>query len=421
MSRDAATTDRLAGRRKNEGAANHPWVAMKSGWKTRPLGEVCQVIGGGTPSKGRNEYYVGKIPWATVRDMRAEVISETECKITKEAVKSSATNIIPGGNVVIATRVGLGKVCLLEQDTAINQDLRGIVPNDPKTLSVRFLFSWLKSVAHLIVAEGTGATVQGVKLPFIKSLQVPLPPLAEQQRIVGILDEAFDGLSTAKANAEQNLQNARALFESHLQSVFTQRGNHPIVPIANVAEVFDGPHATPKTVDAGPVFLGIGALQDGKVNLRETRHVTPKDFQQWTRRVKPRTDDIVFSYETRLGQAAIIPEGLECCLGRRMGLVRVDRKRVDPRFFVYQYISSPFREFLSSRTVRGATVDRIALKEFPSFQITLPPLAEQESIANQFDTLRAQTQRLESIYQQKLAALGDLKKSLLHEAFTGQL
>ena len=89
---------------------------------------------------------------------------------------------------------------------------------------MRFLFWWLKSIADSIVAEGTGATVQGVKLPFVKSLQIPLPPLPEQRRIVGILNEAFDGIATAKANFETNLQNARALFESHLQIVFTQRG-----------------------------------------------------------------------------------------------------------------------------------------------------------------------------------------------------
>ena len=197
---------------------------MKNGWKTMNLGDLCQVVGGGTPPKDKVKYYLGDIPWATVRDMRSEVITETECKITKEAVKSSATNIIPRGNVVIATRVGLGKVCLLGQDTAINQDLRGIVPIDPKVLSVRFLFWWLKNIADTIVAEGTGATVQGVKLPFVKSLQTPVPPLLEQQRIVGILDEAFEGITTAKANAEKNLQHARALFDSQLQSVFTQRG-----------------------------------------------------------------------------------------------------------------------------------------------------------------------------------------------------
>jgi type I restriction enzyme S subunit len=125
---------------------------------------------------------------------------------------------------VIATRVGLGKVCFVECDTAINQDLRGIIPIKNKELLVRFLFWWFKSVAHLIEQEGTGATVQGVKLPFIKSLPIPLPPLPEQKRIVAILDKAFEGISAAVANAEKNLANARELFESYLNSVFTQRG-----------------------------------------------------------------------------------------------------------------------------------------------------------------------------------------------------
>jgi hypothetical protein len=272
-----------------------------------------------------------------------------------------------------------------------------------------------------IMQEAHGAIMKGLNSAIVRSLPVPVPPLAEQQQIVGKLEEAFDGLAIATANAERNLRNARALFESHLESVFTRRGDSPVVPIGDVAEVFDGPHATPKTVDAGPVFLGISALQDGKINLGETRHVTLQDFRQWTRRVKPQSDDVVFSYETRLGQAAIIPEGLECCLGRRMGLVRVNRKRVDPRFFVYQYISPPFRKFVDSKTVRGATVDRIALKEFPSFPISLPSLSEQERMTNRLDKLRAETQRLESICRQKLAALGELKKSLLHQAFSGQL
>ena len=150
--------------------------------------------------------------------------------------------------------------------------------------------------------------------------------------------------------------------------------------LSEVSDVFDGPHATPKTVDSGPIFLGIGALQDGVINLGETRHVTEEDFKQWTRRVRPQPDDVVFSYETRLGQAAIIPEGLQCCLGRRMGLVRFKSGTVDPRFFLFQYLSPQFREFLDSKTIRGATVDRFSIKDFPSFPIAVPPLAEQQRI-----------------------------------------
>ncbi len=155
--------------------------------------------------------------------------------------------------------------------------------------------------------------------------------------------------------------------------------------LSEVSDVFDGPHATPKTVNSGPIFLGIGALQDGIINLGETRHVTKEDFKQWTRRVRPQPDDVVFSYETRLGQAAIIPEGLECCLGRRMGLVRFKGDAVDSRFFLYQYLSPQFREFLDSKTIRGATVDRFSIKDFPSFPIAVPPLPEQQRIVGILD------------------------------------
>ncbi|MDO9509756.1 MAG: restriction endonuclease subunit S, partial [Candidatus Magasanikbacteria bacterium] len=162
--------------------------AKGEGWEVKTLGEVCNVIGGGTPSKANSKFYEGDIYWATVRDMKSEIIFDTEHKITKDAVKNSSTNIIPKGNVIIATRVGLGKVCLIENDTAINQDLRGVIPINPKKLSVDFLYRWFKSISHKIVKEGTGATVQGVKLPFIKSLVIYVPPIKNQQTIVHKLD-----------------------------------------------------------------------------------------------------------------------------------------------------------------------------------------------------------------------------------------
>lgn len=162
--------------------------------------------------------------------------------------------------------------------------------------------------------------------------------------------------------------------------------------IGDVADVFDGPHATPKTVDSGPIFLGISALENGRINLQETRHVTLEDFEIWTRRVRPQAGDVVFSYETRLGQAAIIPEGLDCCLGRRMGLVRAKEGLLDPRFFLFTYLSPAFQDFLRSRTISGATVDRLPLKDFPDFPIPLPDIDQQRAIA---ETLAALDDKIE--------------------------
>ena len=155
----------------------------------------------------------------------------------------------------------------------------------------------------------------------------------------------------------------------------------PRVRIGEVAEVFDGPHATPKKTAVGPIFLGISALNRGRLDLTNTEHLSEDEFVKWTRRVTPTAGDVVFSYETRIGEAAIIPEGLRCCLGRRMGLVRTNPLKLDPYFFLYQYLSPIFQDFLTSRTIHGSTVDRISLKEFPDFEIELPTLAVQRQIA----------------------------------------
>lgn len=161
----------------------------------------------------------------------------------------------------------------------------------------------------------------------------------------------------------------------------------PKAKIGDVAEVFDGPHATPSKTLSGPIFLGIAALNRGRLDLRDVEHLSEEDFVKWTRRVTPRPGDVVFSYETRLGEAAIIPNGLRCCLGRRMGLVRPRKETLDPQYFLYQYLGPTFQAFLRSRTVHGSTVDRIPLVDFPHYLIDLPPLEEQRAIAAILGTL----------------------------------
>jgi type I restriction enzyme S subunit len=398
--------------------------ASKAGWVTKRLGDICEIERGGSP-RPINSFLTDApdgINWIKIGDTKnvTKYITKTEEKIRPEGVRRS--RMVFEGDFILSNSMSFGRPYIMKTSGCIHDGWLVLRPREPK-INQDYLYHLLG--ADLIFRQfdrlAAGSTVRNLNIGLVQGVEIPVPPLPEQQRIVGILDEAFDGIATAKANAEKNRQNARALFESHLQAVFTHRGGCASFPIGDIGEVFDGPHATPRTVDAGPIFLGISALQDGDINLGETRHVTPEDFRKWTRRVRPQPGDVVFSYETRLGQAAIIPEGLECCLGRRMGLVRVDRRRVVPRFFVYQYVSAPFREFLSSRTVRGATVDRIALREFPFFPIMLPPPDEQVRVVSLLDALRAETQRLESIYRQKLAALDALKKSLLDQAFTGEL
>lgn len=395
---------------------------MRAGWQTMALGDVCQVIGGGTPAKNNPGYYGGSIPWATVRDMRSDVICETEFKITENAVKNSSTNIIPGGNVIIATRVGLGKVCLLGQDTAINQDLRGIVPTDRQKLKVRFLFWWLKSISDSIVAEGTGATVQGVKLPFIKGLPLPLPPLPEQQRIVGILDEAFDGIATAKANAEQNLQNARALFESHLQAVFSQRGEGWVeTTIGEQIKFIDYRGKTPEKTESGLRLITAKNVKMGYLQETPMEFVAPESYDSWMTRGIPKQGDVLFTTEAPLANVAQLDTNEKVVFAQRIIIMQTDAAKLDSTFLKYLLLSQPVQQRILIQGT-GATVQGIKASLLKTIEISFPKtVAEQLQIVEKLDSLRDETQHLESIYQQKLVALDALKKSLLDQAFTGQL
>ena len=404
---------------------------MKQGWQTNALGEVCDVIGGGTPSKNNAAFYAGNIPWATVRDMRHEVITETECCITKEAVRSSATNVIPANNVVIATRVGLGKVCLLGQDTAINQDLRALIPRDNKTVSVRFLFWWLKTMADTIIAEGTGATVQGVKLPFIKSLQLPVPPLADQRRVVRILDEAFAELATVKANTEKNLQNARAVFESRLETVFAEGGEGwEEVTVGDVCDIkhgfaFDGADFSSNVPDGSPLIITPGNFtEDGRLLFNE------KNTKRFSGSPPPglsfEIDDLVVvmtdlsSKMKILGKPAFIdrPNVLH---NQRIGRVILKTDDINKRILYYFMRTRRFSENIKD-TSTGTMVRHTAPRRILANSFLYPKkLKEQKAVVAKLDNLEAETSRLAHLYQKKLSALEDLRKSVLHKAFSGQL
>ena len=166
----------------------------------------------------------------------------------------------------------------------------------------------------------------------------------------------------------------------------TTQGWHQ-VNLGDIAEIFDGPHATPQKTEDGPVFLGISNLVNGRIDISTAEHLSDSDYATWTKRVIPQPGDIVFSYETRLGEAAAIPLGLQCCLGRRMGLLRVSKELVDPQFLLYAYLGPEFQGTLQSRTVQGSTVDRILLTELGTFPIRIPLLPEQRAIAHILGTL----------------------------------
>ena len=188
-----------------------------------------------------------------------------------------------------------------------------------------------------------------------------------------------------------------------------------LVPIKELYEgLYDGPHATPKPSDKGPVFLGIKNItDDGSLDLSDIRHIAEEDFSSWTRRVRPRSGDLVFTYEATLNRYAVIPEGFKGCLGRRMALIRPDSNKIDVRFLHYYFFSSAWRTVIQENTLTGATVDRIPLTKFPEFPDRVPPLTEQKrsaGILSAYDELIENSQR-------RIKVLETMARNLYREWF----
>ncbi len=395
---------------------------MKKGWEIKRLGDCCQIINGGTPKSAVAAYWGGPHCWITPAEMgglASPYLGDSRRTLTDAGLKNSSARLLPPNSVILSSRAPIGHLVINTVPMATNQGCKGLVPSE--SLDATFLYYCLLGMVPQLDAMGTGATFKELSAGKLKEVCVPVPPLAEQRRIVAMLDEAFKGIAAAKANAEKNLLIAGEVFDSALSKAFSEKDLWQEITIGDLGEVFDGPHATPKTVDAGPVFLGIKNIERGRLDLSVTRHVNSRDFKEWTRRVEPQANDLVFSYETKLGAAAILPAGLVCCLGRRMGLLRFRNDDIVPQFVLYQYLSAPYQAYLSQYFVRGATVDRISIKDFPKYTIRVPSKAVQEAVVASLSEVRAESDQLEVSVSRKIAALDELKASLLHQAFTGAL
>ena len=372
---------------------------MKSGWQTKTLGEVCDVVNGGTPKTGVREYWGGNHLWVTPAEMGKRLspyVSDTERKITDLGLRDSSARMLPPNSVILSSRAPIGHLVINTDPMATNQGCKGLIPG--KQLQHKFLYYYLSSAVDLLNSLGTGATFKELSGGKLKEVTVPVAPLPEQQRIVNILDEAFDGIATAKANAEKNLQNARALFESHLQSVFTQRGK-------------------------GWVHTTIG----DQLMLQRGFDITKSQQNRGNVPVVS-SGGIKSFHDTAMVQAPGVVIGRKGTLGKVFYLERdfwphdttlwvKDFKGNDPRF-VYYFLTGLDVKSLDSGTANPA----LNRNQVHPIEIDWPPApARQKAIALTLDALHADTQRLESIYQRKLAALDALKKSLLHQAFSGQL
>lgn len=286
------------------------------------------------------------------------------------------------------------------------------------------LDSWL--IYHLnhldLTPFVTGLTVPKLNQGNLVEIPVPVPPLAEQHRIVGILDEAFEGIATAKANAEQNIRNARALFESQLNEVLTRRGNHWADPtLGESCRISRGGSPRPikqfiTTAVDGINWIKIGdATASGKYIFETQEKIKPEGARR-SRMVHE--GDFLLSNSMSFGRPYIMRT--TGCIHDGW-LVLSDYESAFNQDYLYHVLGSPFvfRQF--DRLAAGSTVRNLNIELASRVVVPAPPIEVQAALGATFDALAEEVERLADVYERKTDALEELKKALLHQAFSGHL
>lgn len=400
--------------------------AVRKGWETKRLGEVCDIRNGSTPAKSNPAFWDGgTIPWFTIDDMREQgrSISHTRQKITETALTETSVKLLPPDSVLLCCTASVGEFAITRIPVTTNQQFNGLVVKNRRQIEPNFLFYYAATFKEELLGLSGKMTIDFIPISRLRNINIPVPPLPEQQRIVGVLDKAFAGLSTAQVNAEKNLRNARALFESHLQSVFRDawQGSE-LVKLADLAtDITDGDHLPPPKASKGVPFITIGNIVKNTrlIDFSNTFMVPRSYFDALKSHKKPQKGDVLYTVTGSFGIPVLVQGDVEFCFQRHIGLVRP--KHGINSTWLYYLLLSPQIFKQANDGANGAAQKTVSLKLLRSFIVPRVSTKKQNIAVTQLDALATETQRLESLYQQKLTAFAALKKSLLHQAFSGEL
>ena len=350
-------------------------------------------------------------------------VSQTERTITDQGLQNSSARPLPPLSVILSSRAPIGHLVINTEPMATNQGCKGLVPR--KQINHKFLYYYLGSIVDLLNDLGTGATFKELSGGKLKEVPIPVPPLPEQQRIVTLLDEAFDGIATAKANAEKNLRNAHGLFASHLQSVLSQpeadwkiKDLQEVVDgkctlsygIVQPGEEYSGGMPIVRPTDLGPAIIEIDGL----------KRIDPSLANSY-KRTTLRGGDLLLCVRGTTGQLSVASTALAGANVTR-GIVPIvfEDSVVTKEFGYYLMCSDAVQSQIKEKTY-GTALMQINIGDLRKLKLPIPPLKRQTALEAKFGELFSDTERLGSIYKSKITALEELKKSLLYRAFNGDL
>ena len=374
---------------------------MKAGWQSKRLGDVCYKASSNVSRNQLNDE-VGIYPIFGASGKIKNISFYHHDKPYLSIVKDGS---------------GVGRVTKMSAFTSVIGTLQYILPKED--IDLNYLYYSLISIDFKKYVAG--AAIPHIYFKDYQNEPFLWMPLSEQQRIVAILDEAFEQIAIARANTEKNLQNARALFESHLQSVFTQRGEGWIEKqLGDISKINYGYTESASFEKVGPNFLRITDIQNNGVDWQTVPYCKISDIDLPKYLLK--TGDIVFARTgATTGKSFLVDNPPIAVFASYLIRVQLQLNELLPNFLFLFFQTKNYWDKVS-KGVSGSAQGGFNATKLAALSIPYPTsIKEQQSVIHKLTAISKETQRLESLYQRKLTALDELKKSLLHKAFSGEL
>ncbi|GGE28475.1 type I restriction enzyme, S subunit [Gemmobacter megaterium] len=393
-------------------------------WSTVPITKVARVVGGATPKTDNPDFWDGTIDWATPKDLSdldGKMISSTPRKITDAGLKGCAAEVLPAGSVLFSSRAPIGHIAINSVPMATNQGFKSFVPGPE--LDASFLYWWLDANRAPLQAMGTGATFKEVSKAVVERIEIPVPPLEEQRRIAGILDQA-DALRHLRTRALDRLNTlGQAIFHEMFGDLRTNElGWQEGVTLGELADVVSGitKGRKVKTENLREVpYLAVSNVQDRFLKLEVVKTIEATEDE--IARYRLRRDDVLLTEggdPDKLGRGTLWKEQLpECIHQNHVFRVRVFDDRARPTFLSWQLGSERGKQYFlrsAKQTTGIASINKTQINAFP---LVLPPVTLQKKFEEQLSDLDVRM----NAYGAASAQSEALFTSLQHRAFRGEL
>ncbi|WP_368641384.1 restriction endonuclease subunit S [Castellaniella ginsengisoli] len=390
-------------------------------WIWSKIKYTAEFFTGWTPPTGNSASFEGENRWANISDLGPRYLMDTAKRISDKAVKDSAIRMSPKDSVLFSFKLSIGQVSFAGRDLYTNEAIATFPPQPG--INAR----WAYWAFPIYIPLNASENIYGAKLlnqELIRSADILVPPVDEQQRIANFLDEQTERIDALIAEKEKLVLTVSELRQSTISnSVFVGGvpGWRQIRLKFLVLDIIDAEHKTVSFFDDGEYLVArTSNIKDGRLVLSDAKYTNQEGFQEWTRRAVPSPGDILFTREAPAGEACLVPEGIPLCLGQRTVLIRVDENKADAKFVLWSIYGGLAGRFIADLS-QGSTVAHFNMPDIGNIPLFTGPLEQQRERALTLEGKLGQFDSLSAHMMEHINRLKEYRASLISAAVTGQI